>query len=410
VEPGATDVIRAEEITKLFGRDPDAALPLVEAGKGKQAIQAETRQILGVNRVSFDLRPGEIFVIMGLSGSGKSTLIRCINRLIEPTAGRLFFVDPSQGEVEITGLSPDRLRMLRKHHMSMVFQHFALFPHLSVLANATYGLEVQGIARDERQRRGQEVLELVGLGDWASASPAELSGGMQQRVGLARALATEAEVLLMDEPFSALDPLIKVNMQQELMGIQARLSRTILFITHDLDEAMRIGDRIAIMEDGAFVQVGTPEEILVNPRTEYVARFVEHADPTGVITAGTIARPLAGRHRAGGYPGLELELDEQGRLRGARHEGCKLRAGDLDTLVDEPPPATRHTDLLLQCGTHTSLRRVLRGRLHSALPVLVLDDSGRVGGLIDEPALIAAILDKRGPEAAAPASREVTHE
>jgi glycine betaine/proline transport system ATP-binding protein len=285
-------LIRVEGVTKIFGPDPRSVLPLLEAGQGKSEIQAETGHVVGVYNVSFALEPGEVFVIMGLSGSGKSTLIRCINRLFEPTAGHIYFQHPDEGELDITRLSPDRLRELRRYHMSMVFQHFALFPHRTVLENAAYGLEVQGHPKAERQRRGREVLEMVGLADWGDAYPAELSGGMQQRVGLARGLATDARVLLMDEPFSALDPLIKVNMQQELKKIQQQLGRTILFITHDLDEAMRIGDHIAIMEEGEIVQLGTPEEILVNPRTEYVARFVEHADPTGVITAGTIALPF----------------------------------------------------------------------------------------------------------------------
>ncbi|MFY0989722.1 quaternary amine ABC transporter ATP-binding protein [Halomonas sp. C05BenzN] len=403
-------MIRAENVTKLFGPDPASALPLLEAGKGKSEIQAETGHVLGVHDVSFALEPGEVFVIMGLSGSGKSTLIRCINRLFEPTAGHIFFQHPDEGEVDITRLSPERLRQLRKYHMSMVFQHFALFPHRSVLANVAYGLEVQGRAPAERHRHAREMLEMVGLGDWGHAYPAELSGGMQQRVGLARALATDARVLLMDEPFSALDPLIKVNMQQELKKIQAQLGRTILFITHDLDEAMHIGDHIAIMEEGAVVQLGTPEEILVNPRTDYVARFVEHADPTGVITAGTIALPFdpqafPRQAEAEGvrfvasrdWPALQYGLDDQGRLRRARLGDTELEIQPLETVLESEARGARREDLLMQCPRETVLREVLRGRTRSALPVLVTEDDGRVTGLIDEPQLIRGILEKRGP-------------
>ncbi|WP_431025362.1 quaternary amine ABC transporter ATP-binding protein [Halomonas sp. H5] len=402
-------MIRVEGVTKLFGPDPASALARLKAGQGKAELQAESGHVLGVNDVSFALEPGEVFVIMGLSGSGKSTLIRCINRLIEPTAGRTFLEDPETGSEEITGASPERLRRLRRRHLSMVFQHFALFPHRSVRSNVAYGLEIQGVATDERLRRAQEVLAMVGLDDWGDAYPQTLSGGMQQRVGLARALATEARVLLMDEPFSALDPLIKVTMQQELKKLQARLGRTILFITHDLDEAMRLGDRIAIMEDGAIVQLGTPEQILVNPRTDYVARFVEHADPTAVITAGTIALPLGDRaftplgerdglrllgHRD--HPTLCLGVDDAGRLRGAWRDERPLPLGELGRTLETPPPGHPRDDLLLSCSRDEVLRRVLRGRLHSSLPLLVTEEE-RLAGLIDEPQLIHGILEKRGP-------------
>ncbi len=402
-------MIRVEGVTKLFGPDPASALARLKAGQGKAELQAESGHVLGVNDVSFTLEPGEVFVIMGLSGSGKSTLIRCINRLIEPTAGRIFLEDPETGSEEITGASPERLRCLRRRHLSMVFQHFALFPHRSVRSNVAYGLEIQGVATDERLRRAQEVLAMVGLDDWGDAYPQTLSGGMQQRVGLARALATEARVLLMDEPFSALDPLIKVTMQQELKKLQARLGRTILFITHDLDEAMRLGDRIAIMEDGAIVQLGTPEQILVNPRTDYVARFVEHADPTAVISAGTIALPLTDGaftplgerdglrllgHRD--YPELCLGVDDAGRLRGAWRDARPLALGELGRTLAAPPLGRPRDDLLLSCSRDEVLRRVLRGRLHSSLPLLVTEE-GRLTGLIDEPQLIHGILEKRGP-------------
>lgn len=405
-------MIRAENLSKIFGSDPEAALPLLEQGKTKDEIRDETGQTVGVNNASFDIQPGEIFAIMGLSGCGKSTLIRCINRIIDPTAGKIFFKDPEQGEQDITDLNADQLRSLRRRHMSMVFQHFALFPHRTVLSNATYGLEIQGRSNDERRVRGQEVLEMVGLDQWAHAYPPELSGGMQQRVGLARALATDAEVLLMDEPFSALDPLIKVDMQQELKKIQRELQRTVLFITHDLDEAMRIGDHIAIMEEGRIVQIGSPEQILVNPRTDYVAKFVEHADPTGVITAGTIALPFESdafepsgerdgirysHHRD--HPEIRYGRDRAGRLRGVTVEDREAPLKPLEQILDaaEGARATRLRDeIAITCPEGAVLRQVLRGRLHSTLPVIVTTADGRARGLIDDPELINGILEKRG--------------
>ena len=405
-------MIRAENVSKIFGSDPQSALPLLQQGKSKDEIREQTGQTVGVNNASFDIQPGEVFAIMGLSGCGKSTLIRCVNRIIEPTAGRIFFKDPDQGEQDITALNADQLRILRKRHMSMVFQHFALFPHRTVLSNTTYGLEIQGRSADERAQRGQEVLEMVGLSQWGHAYPSELSGGMRQRVGLARALATEAEVLLMDEPFSALDPLIKVDMQQELKKIQRELQRTVLFITHDLDEAMRIGDHIAIMEEGRIVQIGSPEQILVNPRTEYVAKFVEHADPTGVITAGTIALPFESDafEHSGERDGIRFShRRDHPEIRYGRDRDDRLTAVTIDQRtvpvkpLDEVLAAANGTkisrlqaEVALTCSEEAVLRRVLRGRLHSTLPVIVASADGRALGLIDDPELINGILEKRG--------------
>ena len=405
-------MIRAENVTKIFGSDPESAIPLLEQNKTKDEIRELTGQTVGVNQASFDIQRGEVFAIMGLSGCGKSTLIRCINRIIEPTAGRIFFKHPERGEQDITQLDEEQLRALRKQHMSMVFQHFALLPHRSVLSNVGYGLEIQGRGRKDRQDTAQRVLDMVGLGPWGQSYPAELSGGMQQRVGLARALATEAEVLLMDEPFSALDPLIKVDMQQELTRIQRELQRTILFITHDLDEAMRIGDHIAIMEEGRIVQIGSPEQILVNPRTEYVAKFVEHADPTGVITAGTIALPLDSeefvpsgerdgivyRHRHG-QPQIRYGQDREGQLREVLVDGQAVPLRRLEETLGEDavrPVSSERSRVVLTCGEDAVLRHILRSRLYSTLPVIVTNGDGRLRGLIDDPELINGILEKRG--------------
>lgn len=275
--------IQVEGLTKVFGDRPERALAMLDDGADKQAIYAETGSALGLADVSFDVHEGETLVVMGLSGSGKSTLIRCVNRLIEPTRGNIHI-----DGVDVMALNPEELRSLRRRKFGMVFQHFALFPHRSILANTAYGLEIQDVEKAEREERARSALQLVGLEGWEEANPAQLSGGMQQRVGLARALAVDPDILLMDEAFSALDPLIRRDMQHELVSLQERVHKTILFITHDLDEALKIGDRIVLMKDGRVVQIGTPEDILTAPASSYVERFVEDVDKTKVLTAQAV--------------------------------------------------------------------------------------------------------------------------
>lgn len=270
---------------KIFGDAPDKAMKLLNEGVPKSEIFDRTGQAVGVCDASFSVYEGEIFVVMGLSGSGKSTLVRLLNRLIEPTSGQVLYDD-----VDIASMSDQELMQLRRHDMSMVFQSFALMPHLNVLDNAAFGLELSGVKAEERSTRAMEALQQVGLEAFANSYPDELSGGMQQRVGLARALANDPAVMLMDEAFSALDPLIRSEMQDELLKLQQHHQRTIIFISHDLDEAMRIGDRIAIMEGGRVVQVGTPEEILNNPADEYVESFFRGVDVSTVFSARDIAR------------------------------------------------------------------------------------------------------------------------
>jgi glycine betaine/proline transport system ATP-binding protein len=261
---------------------PDASLPRAE-------LLDKTGCVAAVRDVSFDVAQGEVFVVMGLSGSGKSTLVRMINRLHDPTAGEIRI----DGE-DVLSLPPERLRELRRHKVSMVFQHFGLFPHRRIVDNVAYGLEVQGMDRAARVRRSHEVLDVVGLGGWGEHYPEELSGGMQQRVGLARALATDPEIMLFDEPFSALDPLIRRDMQDEVCRLQLEVRKTMIFITHDLMEALKLGDRIAIMKDGHFVQVGTPEEVVAHPADDYVADFTRDVPRAHVLTARSIMRPVAG--------------------------------------------------------------------------------------------------------------------
>jgi glycine betaine/proline transport system ATP-binding protein len=253
----------------------------------KEDILAETRNVVGVVDVSFDVKPGEIFVVMGLSGSGKSTLLRCVNRLYEPTSGTIKIDD-----VDITAASNQELRSIRRGKVSMVFQHFALFPHKSVQENIEYGLKMQQVPEADRKTRAEESLEMVGLGGWGSYRPGSLSGGMRQRVGLARALASGSEVLLMDEAFSALDPLIKRDMQDELLNIHEKLGRTIIFITHDLNEALKLGERTAIMRDGRIEQIGTAAQIINNPGSQYIHDFTRDVDRGRVLTLWSVMRPI----------------------------------------------------------------------------------------------------------------------
>lgn len=326
-------VVSGHDIWKIFGRNPLAALSEVRsAGADISGILKRHDAIIGVAGVDFEVRRGEILCIMGLSGSGKSTLIRHVNRLIEPTSGRVVI----EGH-DIGRMNAAELRQLRSKTVSMVFQSPCLFPHWSILQNVAYGLEIQGIARKKRIDIARETLELVHLGGWSERYPAELSGGMQQRVGIARALATDPTLILMDEPFSALDPLIRRQLQKEFLRIWRTLNKSALFITHDLDEAIRIGDRIAIMKDGRFVQVGTPEEIIANPRDAYVREFVQgisklefvrvHSVMTGadayLARHGKTAADLAGLERVGPDWGLDRVI------------ALKVDAGNTDPVVVE---------------------------------------------------------------------------
>ncbi|MFD3269300.1 glycine betaine/L-proline ABC transporter ATP-binding protein [Paenibacillus dendritiformis] len=278
-------IIKVNGVTKIFGPQAQRSLTLLKQGWSRERLATEKQATVAVNQVSFSVEPGEIFVIMGLSGSGKSTLVRMLNRLIEPTDGDIWLKDRN-----ISKLNESELREVRRKTIGMVFQKFALFPHRTVLDNAAYGLEIQGMAKEERYRKAREALGLVGLDGWEQKYPDELSGGMQQRVGLARALANDPDVLLMDEAFSALDPLIRRDMQDELLALQQKMHKTIIFITHDLDEALRIGDRIALLKDGKLIQIGTPEQMLMDPADEYVERFVEGVDLSKVLTAAHIMR------------------------------------------------------------------------------------------------------------------------
>ncbi|MGO2240774.1 MAG: quaternary amine ABC transporter ATP-binding protein [Halomonas sp.] len=293
--------IQVRGLSKVFGKHPQKAIELRNQGMKRPEILEKTGQTLGLSNISFDVYEGELLVIMGLSGSGKSTLIRCLNRLIETTEGEIII----DGE-NIPTLKDKALLECRRRHFSMVFQNFALFPHRTVQQNAEFGLEVRGVEKTERHEIAHRSLKQVGLEGWEDAYPNQLSGGMQQRVGLARALANDATVLLMDEAFSALDPLIRKDMQQELLQLQSKMQKTTVFITHDLDEALNIGDRIVLLKDGEVVQIGTPEEILTQPADDYVRRFIQGVDRARILTAESAMRPLRSTARDSDGPRTAL--------------------------------------------------------------------------------------------------------
>jgi glycine betaine/proline transport system ATP-binding protein len=390
-------MINSQNLTKVFGLPPRLAMELLNGSTDKQEAITQAGGVLAVNNVSFTVAPGELFVIMGLSGSGKSTLIRMINRLVEPTAGTAFF-----GEVDIATADHGALRKLRNERISMVFQHFALFPHQTIRDNAAYGLKIRGVSTSERLERADRVLRQVGLGHRGDAYPHELSGGMKQRVGLARALATDPEVLLMDEPFSALDPMIRRQMQSALLEMHRKLRKTILFVTHDLNEAMRLGDRIMVMRDGQAVQLGTGPEIISRPANDYVRDFVSDVDRTRVLTAEHImqsprviatidekpSRVLARLEDLGTH--CVYVTDASSRILGvARNDtlaqAVAQRRGDLTTCrLDEYRFVAPNTPVADFC--HLVDNR--------AMPVAVVDEERRLLGVVDGAAIVSAIATR----------------
>ncbi len=389
-------IVEVRNVSKIFGKSPKAALELLKKGRSKKDILNETGQTVGVNKVSFDIYPGEIFVIMGLSGSGKSTLIRMFNRLISPTVGEILIKNE-----DIVKMSPARLREVRQKKISMVFQNFALFPHKTILENTEFGLEIQKIPADERREKAMSALEVVGLKGYEHQLPSQLSGGMQQRVGLARALASDTDILLMDEAFSALDPLIRKDMQDELLEIQENFKKTIIFITHDLDEALRIGDRIALMKDGSIIQLGTPEQIMMNPANEFVERFVEDVDLSKVLTASHVMKrpekiavdrgPRVALEimRKQGYSNIFV-VDRKQTLLGAlsaeqAKEAIEQQKSISESMTIEVPVVREDTllaDLLDMVSTST-------------LPISVIDEKNRLKGIIIRGAVIGALAGNK---------------
>jgi len=385
-------IIRVRELYKVFGPDPAEGLRMLQEGLDKDAIFERTGNTVGVRDCSLDIGEGEIFVVMGLSGSGKSTLVRLLNRLIEPTAGTV----EVRGQ-NVTAMSPRELIRLRTEDLAMVFQSFALMPHKTVIDNAALGLEIAGIGRARRRERALEALEQVGLKAYARSYPDELSGGMQQRVGLARALATDPSIMLMDEAFSALDPLIRTEMQDRLLELQREHRRTVVFISHDLDEAIRIGDRIAIMQGGEVVQVGTPKEIIAAPANEYVRSFFHGVDITQVFRAGDIMDSadiplLAGdtsvaeaRNRIARVPGNEAVIvDDDGRFRSVV-PGKRLAELTPDRSASEVAVTAEPVAEEMPLAD-------LPGRAaHSPVSIPVIDGDGRFCGLVTLPRLVEAL-------------------
>ncbi|MTD30694.1 glycine betaine/L-proline ABC transporter ATP-binding protein [Planomicrobium sp. YIM 101495] len=386
-------VIKVEGLSKVFGKNSKQALKLLGEGKTKEEVLKLTGSTVGVNRASFEVEAGEIFVIMGLSGSGKSTLVRLLNRLIDPTEGHVFIDNE-----DLATMNKKDLLRVRRTKMSMVFQKFGLFPFRTILENAEYGLEVQGMAKEERSKKARTSLEMVGLGNYMNQYPSQLSGGMQQRVGLARALANDPEVMLMDEAFSALDPLIRKEMQDELLVLQETMRKTIIFITHDLDEALRIGDKIALMKDGSIVQVGTPEEILMNPANDYVEKFVEDVDRSKVLTAFNIMkrpetvniekhgpRVALDRMQKEGISSIYV-TDSARNLQGyvtADDASAALRSGStsLESILKTDAPAVTKDTLM---------NAIFEISHDSPVPITVVED-GKLLGIIVRGAVISAL-------------------
>lgn len=392
--------IKVRNLSKVFGAHPKQALKMRNQGMKRPDIFEKTGQTLGLSNISFDVYEGELLVIMGLSGSGKSTLIRCLNRLIEPTEGQIFIDDE-----EITQLSNKALLEMRRQHFSMVFQNFALFPHRTVQENAEFGLEIRGIDKMKRQQIVADALAQVGLSEWAQSYPHQLSGGMQQRVGIARALANDGGVLLMDEAFSALDPLIRKDMQQELQDLQYRTKKTTIFITHDLDEALNIGDRIILLKDGEIVQEGTPEQILSHPANNYVARFIEGVDKSRVLTASSAMRPAKTTARASDGPRTVLRkmtesgfdslyiLDRDRRLIGlidavALKKAIQDQAEDLSAYLDKDIPTVSPDEAL------NNLFSLFAER---SIPIAVVDENRQLLGVVIKGAVLEELAKAGEP-------------
>ena len=390
--------IEIKDLYLIFGSEKQKALRMLKEGKSKNEILKATGCTVAVKDANLDIHEGEFFVIMGLSGSGKSTLLRCINRLIKPTKGQILI----NGK-DITTASDKELLDMRRHEISMVFQNFGLLPHRSVLSNIAFGLELQGVPKQEREKKAMKSMEIVGLKGYQNQMVSQLSGGMQQRVGLARALANNPEVLLMDEAFSALDPLIRVQMQDEMLAIQSKMKKTIIFITHDLNEAIKLGDRIAIMRDGEIVQVGTSEEILTEPANDYVARFVENVDRSKIVTAGSImiTHPAVARLRKEGPEVLIRKMkerditvlpviDENDKLIGEitledaailRHKGIKSIKTAILSEVHSVTEDTKIEDLLPLITKTNS-------------PIYVVDEERELKGLIPLSTIVVEMTGK----------------
>ncbi len=388
--------IRFDHVDVVFGQRAPEAIALLDKGEGRDSILDKTNCLVAVHDASVFVNEGEILVLMGLSGSGKSSLLRCVNGLNKVSRGKVLVHDGNQ-EVDVASCDPETLRRLRRNRISMVFQQFGLMPWLTVRDNVGFGLDIRGLAKAERDRLVDEKIKLVRLDKFANKFSHELSGGMQQRVGLARAFATEADILLMDEPFSALDPLIREHLQDELIELQQKLKKTIVFVSHDLDEALKIGSRIAIMEAGKVVQFGVPEEIILNPVNDYVRQFVASMNPLTVLKGGTLMRPVADLLRDPG--GNVLQLDRAGKCR------CQLdsRGKPVNLIVNGKPGElvpygtelnlAKLPDHVMICGTHrTPMRAAVTVRAQTKRPLVLLSDDGELIGVVGEHEIYRGML------------------
>lgn len=391
--------VKVEHLTKIFGKKQQQALAMIQENRDKNEIVAQTGATVGVYDASFEVEEGEIFVIMGLSGSGKSTMIRLLNRLIDPTSGEIY-IDGKN----IAQMDKEALREVRRHKINMVFQNFGLFPHRTILENTEYGLEVRGVPKVERQALAEQALENSGLLTFKDQYPNQLSGGMQQRVGLARALANDPEILLMDEAFSALDPLIRREMQDELLDLQSNVQKTIIFITHDLNEALRIGDRIALMKDGQIMQIGTGEEILTHPANQYVRDFVEDVDRSKVLTAQNIMVPALTTNIEVDGPNVALN-----RMR--KEEVSMLLAVDRKrklkgSLTAEKAREARKNNLTLKDVIDKNIRRIPKDMLVTDIFNLIFDspaplavvEGDRLVGVVIRGSVLEALADTETEE------------
>ncbi|EGQ8009805.1 choline ABC transporter ATP-binding protein [Vibrio parahaemolyticus] len=376
------DAITIENLDVVFGQQQSQALALLDQGKSRQEIIDETGQVVGVDNVSLSVKRGEICVLMGLSGSGKSSLLRTVNGLNGISRGSLKIQD-GDNMVELANCNEQTLRHLRTHRVSMVFQKFALMPWLTVLDNVAFGLEMQGIGKAERRAKAREQLEMVGLSEWESKFPHELSGGMQQRVGLARAFAMDTDILLMDEPFSALDPLIRAQLQDELILLQEKLNKTILFVSHDLDEALKIGNNIAIMESGKLIQHGKPEQIILTPETDYVADFVAHTNPLNVLKGRSLMKSsdvlVREEERVLICPDKEIWVTQEPK-------GLSLPNSE-QSLIQWVSESSNLDDVesnsLVQVSPNISMREAIELKQRSNQPLLLVEDDKLVGVLSD---------------------------
>jgi glycine betaine/proline transport system ATP-binding protein len=394
--------LKVEGLYKIFGVRTDSALKLAREGKSKAEILDKTGCTLAINDASFEVREGETFVVMGLSGSGKSTVLRCLNRLWVPTAGSVVLDD-----IEITKVSEEELRQLRRTKMNMVFQHFGLLPHRTVSDNVAFGLEIQEFDEAKRREKAYETIKMVGLEGYEEMMTGELSGGMQQRVGLARALATDPEILLMDEAFSALDPLIRTQMQDELLDLQQEVQKTIVFITHDLDEALKLGDRIAIMKDGFIVQIGTPEEILTDPADDYVSSFVQNVDRRKVITASTLMfdHPQRVVSPKDGPEVAARRMRKQGistlAMTGSNRKFMGyVRIDDVVSLTKNKTGKTLQDIVITdvpQADPETPVTDLLPMTMETNLPIAVVNADQQLLGLVMRASVVAEIMGEPPP-------------